>query len=366
MKGSVTMIGFGSAPTRGWQKQTLEGRIKRLIGAGMPPDEKQLRAWPEKVGLSEFLVTTQSSTELAYAAARIACLDAKRRFPDFNMDEVGLVLSGGASVDRLYPSTACIVQEALGIPKGAAQAVDLLSACASFGEALHIANALMRFYKVKYAVLAFGETIFSSVADYEGPQDVSWCLWGDGGGAVVLRYDVAGSAKEGILMSRSMSDGEFSHYTCSKGLGVLAHPGEARNPSMGDYAGALQRYLLGNMPPFVDWCIDSLKLNGKVDIFIPHAANRHVGRFIGNKIGVPEDRVLSRIETRGNTSSASIPITLAYYAEQNYFEPGELVVVNSYGGGMAATCMIYRWPTWLKRVSTPATPDEEWWMSLAA
>ena len=139
---------------------------------------------------------------------------------------------------------------------------------------------------------------------------------------------------------------QFAHWTRSLKIGT--HPDHTTFPqadaSMLDHGKDIHRYAIRAVSSVIGELLAEHGLEQESPYLLPHNSNLGMVRQIGTRLGIPQDRVLTRIVERGNTSSASIPITLAHYARQGKFESGDLLILAAFGGGMAIDAALYRWP----------------------
>lgn len=342
--GSLRIAGFGESPLVASELVANDDVLAILAERGVDIRGKNGEDTEKLVGIRTRWWSRLSSTEHAVAASRAAIADADRRSGGaFRPELIELVHSGGSSPDNLFPACACEIQGALGVPPESCEARDVSLACASWLDALILAGSRMRAKGMRYGLVAVGESIGTRL---NAPTSLSFCLWGDGGGAVVLEYDPEGDPEVGFVADKAISDGRFAGWTRSLKLGT--HPDHAEFPhldaSMLDKGKDIHRYCIREVPKAVERLLAEHGFAGPPDFLVPHNANLGMVHQIGKRLGVPEDRVLTRIAERGNTSSASIPLTLAHYAAEGVFGSGDVVVLAAFGGGMAIDLAVYRWP----------------------
>lgn len=339
----LRMIGFGESPAPQGELVDNEQVLRRLVERGVDTHGKTGADTERLVGIRTRWWSKQSSTEHALAAARRAIEDASFRCDAFSPDQLRLVHSGGSSPDHVFPASACQVQGALGIPPENCEARDISLACASWLDALLLAASRMRCKGYRFGLVTAGETIGTRL---NAPTSLSHTLWGDGGGAVVLEYDPEMEDGYGWLADRAVSDGQYAHWTLSIGLGTHPEHRRAQEPdaSMLDHGKDIHRYVIRTVSALIRDLLEEAGLAGETPYLVPHNSNLGMIRQIGKRLGLPPERVLSRIVDRGNTSSASIPITLAHHAEQGLFKKGDLLVLAAFGGGMSTDIVLYRWP----------------------
>ncbi|MDA8016455.1 MAG: hypothetical protein MPN21_03315 [Thermoanaerobaculia bacterium] len=302
------------------------------------------------IGIRTRWWSTKGATEHALEAAREAIADAGHRTGDaFQAEDLSLVHSGGSSPDNVFPACACEVQGALGIPPEGCEARDISLACASWLDALVLAGARMRTKSMRWGLVTVGECIGSRL---NAPSSLSHCLWGDGGGAVVLEHDPDGDPGFGVVADRAVSDGQFAHWTRS--LKVGTHPDhesfEQPDASMLEFGRDIHRYAIRTVSKVIAEMLEEHRAKhgeaaeGETTYLLPHNSNLGMVQQIGKRLGIPARHVLTRIRQRGNTSSASIPITLAHFAGAGRFQRGDLLILAAFGGGMAIDIVFYRWP----------------------
>jgi len=331
----------------------------RLVESELVPNDHVLRLLQENgvdirgkngddteklVGIRTRWWSKKSSTEHALEASRAAIADAERRTNGrFRPEMLRLVHSGGSSPDNVFPACACEVQGALGVSPESCEARDISLACASWLDALVLAGSRMQAKGLRYGLVTVGECVGTRL---NAPTSLSHLLWGDGGGAVVLEYDPEGEESLGLVADRVISDGQLADWTRSLKLGT--HPDHASfaypDASMLDHGRDIHRYAIRVVSKAIAELLEETGLAGLPACLVPHNANLGMVRQIGKRLGIPEDRVLTRIAERGNTSSASVPITLAHYAAEGTFQPDDLVILTAFGGGMAVDVALYRWP----------------------
>lgn len=352
--GSLRFVGIGeSAPVES-ELVDNDDVLAILRDRGVDTHGKSGDDTESLIGIRTRWWSKKSSTEHAVDAARAALADAARRHGDgngngFSAADIRLVHSGGSSPDNLFPACACVVQGTLGIAPESCEARDVSLACASWLDAVVLAVARMRDKSMRWGLVTVGECIGTRL---NAPTSLSYCLWGDGGGAVVLEYDPDGDPAFGIVADRAVSDGQFAHWTRSLKIGTHPdHDGfELPDASMLEYGRDIHRYAIRTVSAIVAEMLDEHRAEhgppaeGESVYLVPHNSNLGMVRQIGKRLDIPEERVLTRIRERGNTSSASIPITLAHYAGEGNFRRGDLLILAAFGGGMAVDVVLYRWP----------------------
>jgi 3-oxoacyl-[acyl-carrier-protein] synthase III len=254
--------------------------------------------------------------------------------------DIDLILCATVTPDQILPSTGCIIQAELGANKAAA--MDIVAACSGFLYGLTVADTMIRTGQSKYA-LVIGAEILTQYVDYTDRQ--TCVLFGDGAGAAVLG-SVDGD--RGILAARIRSDGRYEEQLYSPGGGTRKPP-TAETLAAGDHffkmkGNELFKVAVRSMADVSREVLEEAGLSaGDVSLFIPHQANQRITDAVAGKLNVDSDRVYSNIAMHGNTSSASIPIGLDECVEAGKINPGDLVLLASFGGGVTWGGVLMRW-----------------------
>lgn len=242
--------------------------------------------------------------------------------------DVGMIIIATTTPEKMFPSTACLLQQKLGIAGCAA--FDLNStACAGFIYGLSIADQFIRNKNVKYA-LVIGSEVMSRIVDW---NDRTTCvLFGDGAAAVV----VGPSETPGILSTHLHADGAHKDVlSLNVGLGnkPITIEKELYIQMTGNQLFKLAVNILGNLFD------ETLAANGldksAVDWLVPHQANIRIIQAMAKKLNLPLERVAITLQDQGNTSSASIPLALDQAVRDQRIKRGDLLMLEAFGGGLA-------------------------------
>lgn len=277
----------------------------------------------ERTGIRErHVVEMESASDMAEHAARRALEMAGKR-----PEDVDLIIVGTSTPDLVFPSTACLLQNNLGIRNGGA-AFDVQAACSGFVFALSVADKFVRSGTSKCA-LVVGSEAMSKILDW---TDRGTCiLFGDGAGAVVLEA----SDEAGILSTHIHSDGAYEHL-------LSVNAGISRNLEMLRAEGALLqmrgnevfKVAVNTLGRIVD---ETLEANGMtkadVDWLVPHQANIRIIQATAKKLDMPMDHVVVTVESHGNTSAASVPLALDTAVRDGRIKRGEIILLEAFGGG---------------------------------
>jgi 3-oxoacyl-[acyl-carrier-protein] synthase-3 len=280
-------------------------------------------------GEDEF--TSTLATQAAQRALEMANISA---------EELDLIVVGTVTPDFPFPATACLVQNNLKASKAAA--FDISAACSGFLFGLSIVDSFMKSGTASKALVIGAETL-SRITDWTDRN--SCVLFGDGAGAVVLEsVENVG----GILSTHIHSDGSYWELLHQPGYG-------SRNPAgkqMSDENLALIK-MQGNevfklaVRAMEDAAQQALSANNlsttDIDLFISHQANRRIIDAIGKRLKLTEEQVFINLERYGNTSAASIPIALDEANRSGKIKNGDLVLLDSFGGGLTWASALMRW-----------------------
>lgn len=240
-----------------------------------------------------------------------------------------LICSTTTPVYRGFPSTACLLQPSLGAVN--ATCFDITAACTGFLFALNNAVALMEMNCWRYALLC-GSEILSSLCDW---SDRSTCiLFGDGAGAVLLER-VEENELNTIKSSQNMSGVVGSFVSGSDGSGAEALYLSMDDGFMKMDGHSVYNFAVGAMSNAIKLVMDKENLTeNDVDYFVCHQANQRIISAAAKRLGYDESKFVCSMGEYGNTSSASIPITLSDMNKQGLIQKGTTVVSAAFGAGL--------------------------------
>lgn len=256
-------------------------------------------------------------------------------------EQVELIIVATMTPDMLLPSTACLVQAAVGATR--AWAFDLQAACSGFVYAL-VSGAQFIATGAHRKVMVIGADKMSAVVD---PTDRATCvLFGDGAGGVLL--EPAQGENEGIVDFELHADGRGGKDLFIRAGGSL-HPAtretvEARDHYLHQEGRAVFRFAIQRM---AEVSLSLLERNGltpkDLKLFVPHQANQRIITATAERMGLEEERVLSNIEHYANTTAGTVPIALSEAAEEGRLEPGDLLQMTAVGAGLTWGSVLMRW-----------------------
>lgn len=258
------------------------------------------------------------TSDLALQASRKA-IEAAGISPD----EIDLIIVATTSPDQPFPSTACILQDKLGIRNGGA-AFDMQAVCGGFVYAVNTADMYIRGGQARTA-LVVGAEVLSRMLDW---NDRTTCvLFGDGAGAVILRA----SETPGIIASKLHADGK--HRNMLKADPMISMDGQA-----------VFKFAVKVLSDVVEELLEDQKLTGaNIDWLVPHQANIRIIEATGKKLGLGADKVVVTVAHHGNTSAASIPLALDTAVRDGRIKAGQNILIEAVGGGFTWGAILIKW-----------------------
>jgi len=279
-----------------------------------------------------FAADGQTTSELGANAAQAALDHA-----GLTIDQIDAIVVATSTPDLTFPSAATMIQERLGMTSGFA--FDVQAVCAGFVYALTNANALVVSGQAK-RVLVIGAETFSRIMDW---TDRTTCvLFGDGAGALILEaQDGAGTSDDrGVLSSDLNSDGRYRDLLYVDG-GVSSSQTTGHLRMQGR---EVFRHAVEKLAQSADTALEKAGLSSAdVNWIVPHQANLRIIKATAQKMGVDMDHVVVTVQDHGNTSAASIPLALSVGVERGQIKPGDLLVTEAIGGGLAWGAVVIRW-----------------------
>jgi 3-oxoacyl-[acyl-carrier-protein] synthase-3 len=270
----------------------------------------------------------ERASDLALQASRKALSAAGIR-----AEQVDLIVVATTTPDMVFPSTACILQNKLGI--SGCPAFDMQAVCSGFVYALSTAELYVRAGRARNA-LVVGTEVYSRILDW---SDRSTCvLFGDGAAAVVL----APSDEPGILCSKLHADGRFKD--------TLSVPGTVNGgkidgrPLLQMDGNSVFKFAVKVLEDVGNEALAEVGMDAsQVDWFIPHQANLRIIQASGRKLGIPMEKTIVTVDQHGNTSAASIPLALDQAVRDGRIQRGHTLLLEGVGGGFTWGAVLLRW-----------------------
>lgn len=292
----------------------------------------------QRTGIRERRICSDSEcvSDLATVAAREA-LDSA----GMDAGELDLVVVSTVCGDYNFPSTSCIVQDAIGAKK--AGAFDIGAACAGFIYGCATASAFLESGAFKTALVIGADTL-TKVVDW---TDRSTCvLFGDAAGAAVLKAE--SGTDRGVIKTVLLSDGSGGKHI-NRMVGGCRYPyGSAVAEGLSDkiYMNGAETYRFA-VVALGDACCRVLDEAGmsadEIDLFVPHQANVRIIDSAADRIGLPSEKVFKNIHKYGNTSAGSIPLGLYEAEKEGRLKRGDVVMTVGFGAGLVWGANLIRW-----------------------
>lgn len=249
-------------------------------------------------------------------------------------DEIDLIIVATTSPDQLFPSTACILQDKLGIKSGG-PAFDLQAVCGGFVYALNTADMYIRGGQAKTA-LVVGAEVLTRMLDWN--ERTTCVLFGDGAGAVVLR----GSDKPGIITSKLHADGSYRDML--KAEGNIRNGKIEGDPFIKMDGKAVFKFAVNMLSEVVEEVLEEQKMTGTdINWLVPHQANIRIIEATAKKLGLEMDNVVLTVANHGNTSAASIPLALDTAVRDGRIKAGQNILLEAIGGGFTWGATLIKW-----------------------
>ena len=258
------------------------------------------------------------ASDLALPAAQAALQAAGRTAQD-----VDLIIVATSTPDMVFPSTACLLQQKLGIAGCAA--FDVQAVCSGFVYALTVADSLIRTGAANCA-LVVGAEVFSRILDF---TDRTTCvLFGDGAGAVVLQA----SSEPGLLATELHADGRQAGILCVPGT---VSGGKVIGSPLLTMDGPAVFKLAVNVLDSVARAVlvKAGRVEADIDWLVPHQANIRIMQGTAKKLKLPLEKLVSTVHEHGNTSAASIPLALDVAVRDGRIQRGHTLMLEGVGGG---------------------------------
>jgi len=277
----------------------------------------------------------EATSDLAAQAAQSALESAGIMAKDLD-----LIITATVTPDMLFPSTGCLVQKKIEAQKAAA--FDVAAACSGFLYALKIGDHLIKSGQYEN-VLVIGADTLSRITDW---TDRNTCiLFGDGAGAVILR---ATEENRGVLSTLLYSDGTMSDMLYVPAGGSLQPASEEtvqrrlhyitmKGNELFKIAVKAMTEAIQNITVSQDLTIDDINL------FIFHQANTRIIQSVGQRLAIPEHKIPLTIQKYGNTSTASMPITLDELQRADKIRRGDIICFAAFGGGLTWGSSLITW-----------------------
>ncbi len=313
-------------------------RYSRITGTGsyLPPNRltnDDLAAQLAKDGIetsAQWIVERTGIRARHFAAPEVCCSDlaliaAQRALEAADCDaaSIDLIIVATSTPDMVFPSTACLLQQKLGVHGCAA--FDVQAVCSGFVYALTVADSMIRTGAARKA-LVIGAEVFSRILDF---TDRTTCvLFGDGAGAVVIEA----SDTPGVLATELHADGRHVNILCVPG--TVSGGKVLGDPLLKMDGQAVFKLAVGVLEDVARSVIEKAgRTADDVDWLIPHQANIRILQSTTKRLKMPLDKLIVTVDQHGNTSAASIPLALDEAVRSGKIKLGDTVLLEGVGGG---------------------------------
>lgn len=261
----------------------------------------------------------QDTSHMAMEAAKKAIKDAA-----IDPAEIGLILVATVTPDQPFPSMSCVIQQEIGAVHAAA--MDISAACAGFMYGVVTAKQFIDSDVYKY-VLVVGVEKLSKITNWEDRNTA--VLFGDGAGAAVIGKVSDG---RGILSFELGADGSGGPNLYQEGKHLVMNGRE------------VFKFAVRQMGESAINVIEKAGLSKEeVNFLIPHQANIRIMEASRARLELPVEKMSKTIHKYGNTSAASIPISLVEDVEEGRIKEDDVVVMVGFGGGLTWGAIAMRW-----------------------
>ncbi len=276
----------------------------------------------ERTGIKQrhIALEDQTTCDLAENAARNAIETA-----DIDPQSIDLIIVATTTSDRVFPSTACLLQQRLDIH--GCPAFDVQAVCTGFIYALDIADKYIKTGAAKRALVVGAETL-SRIVDW---TDRSTCvIFADGAGAVILEA----SEEAGILSSHIHADGQFSELLSTNGGVSELNPDGLDAVHIEMKGNEVFKVAVNTLGRIVDETLAKNNMKkSDIDWLVPHQANIRIINATAKKLKMSTDHVVTTVQNHGNTSAASVPLALDTAVRDGRIKRGEILLLEAFGGG---------------------------------
>ena len=242
------------------------------------------------------------------------------------VSDIDLIIIATVTPDKIFPSTACIVQRRLGIQ--GCPAFDVQAACSGFVYALDLANRIIRSGGATNA-LVVGSEVLSRITNWE--DRTTAVLFGDGAGAVVLQA----SDEPGLISTHMHADGQYEDLLqVPQGISSAYDAVRAGEAYIQMNGNAVFRRAVATLDSIARETLAGNRIDKHdIDWLVPHQANLRIIAAAARKLDLPMENVVVTVDEQANTSSASIPLALDTAVRDGRIQRGQLLLFEAFGAG---------------------------------
>ncbi|SAK82094.1 3-oxoacyl-ACP synthase [Caballeronia fortuita] len=310
------------------ERVTNQDLADRLAKQGVETNDEWIVA---RTGIHarHFAAPDQTTSDLALIASQKAIEAA-----GIDPQSIDLIIVATSTPDFVFPSTACLLQNKLGIKNNGA-AFDVQAVCSGFAYGVATADSFIRSGMNRTALVVGAET-FSRILDF---NDRTTCvLFGDGAGAVILQA----SDEPGVLSSALHADGSYSDILCTPGN---VNGGVVQGSAFLHMDGqAVFKLAVNVLEKVALEALDKAQLTPEdINWLIPHQANIRIMQSTARKLRLPAERMVVTVGEHGNTSAASIPLALDVAVRDGRIKRGDNILIEGVGGGFTWGASVIRY-----------------------
>lgn len=285
-----------------------------------------------RTGISERRIAEKEET-----CSTMCTIAAKRALESAGMSgsDISAILIATTTPDYVFPNTASLVQR--GIEAFGSFCLDISSACTGFIAGINVGCSLLQAHEEYNSILICGSEKLSCITDW---QDRNTCvLFGDGAGAIILKRVRDGKNDCCVRVSEVHADGTYAEILCLPG-------GGSKNPTTAQTLAEGLQYIHMRGRETFKLAVNSMAEAARsvlakagvtfdqVSVLIPHQANIRIIQAVAKQLELPDEKVFTNIEKYGNTSAASIAISLDEVIRSGRVKRGDLVLLASFGSGL--------------------------------
>lgn len=277
----------------------------------------------ERTGIEQRHIVADDETtcDLAYQASLKAL-----EMANVNAEDLDLIIVATTTPDKIFPSTATILQHKLG--NSGSPAFDIQAVCTGFIYALSTADQFIKTGMAK-KVLVVGAESMSRITNWE---DRNTCvLFGDGAGAVVLEA----STEEGILSTHLHADGKHEELLhVPSGISKPAKTDDISEITMNMKGNEVFKVAVNTLSKIAKETLEANNITKEdLDWLVPHQANMRIIKATAKKLSLDENQTVVTVNKHANTSSASVPLALNEAVRDGRIQKGQLLLLEAFGGG---------------------------------
>jgi 3-oxoacyl-[acyl-carrier-protein] synthase-3 len=289
---------------------------------------------------------TTTCSDLALAASKAALDDA-----GVTAEQVDCIIFATLSPDIHFPGSAVFLQDKLGVSGGGCACYDIRQQCSGFIYGLQMADAFIK-TGVYQKVLVVGAELHSHSLEFNTRGRDVMVLFGDGAGAFVLGADDSAGDKDGVVYTDCHADGSGAMYLYLKIFEINKLPYVGYNakdpeenitkyPQMDGkrvFLNAVQKMVVSTNKALADTGMTW----DDIDWFVPHQANLRINQAVVQHAEIPEEKVLNTIEFYGNTTAATVPLTIDHWRKEGKVKKGDTVLATVFGSGFTWGSAIFK------------------------